>query len=116
MLGVCMEPAVNGLDYLEWQVESDSTLGKFYNVRLWLRDWRGFKANSLSCDCPRWVYQRKPLSEKSCKHTDRIAEQRLLGSSVVADVHGSEVMFNEQAIESQGMSRVEALKRELNSP
>jgi len=110
-----LEPAVNGLDYIEWRLESESTPGKFYNVRLWLRDWRGFKADSLSCDCPRWVYQRRPLSEKSCKHTERIANQRLRESQMVAEIRGSEVTFNETIIAGKGISRVEALKRELES-
>jgi len=107
-----LEQAVNGLDYIEWLEESDSTPGKFYHVRLWLRNWRGFKADSLSCDCPRWVYQKKPLSEKSCKHTQRVAESRL-ATPIVAHVQGSEVTFNEDLVVNKGMSRVEALKREL---
>jgi len=106
---------VNGLDYLEWAVASESTSGKFYHVRLWLRDWRGIVANTLSCDCPRWIYQKKPLNEKSCKHTERVARERLRQTPMVAQVQGCEVTFNEELLESKGMSRVEALKRELES-
>lgn len=72
-------------------------------------------ANTLSCDCPRWIYQRKPLNEKSCKHTERIAEERLRQTPMVADVEGSEVRFDENLIASKGISRLEALKRELES-
>jgi len=110
-----MESAVDGLDYIAWPVASESTPGKFYEVRLWLRDWRGFKADSLSCDCPRWIYQKRPLNEKHCKHTDRIAEQRLRQTPMVAHIEGSEVRFDEELIASKGISRLEALKRELES-
>jgi len=109
-----LESAVDGIDYLEWREPSDSTPDKFYHVRLWLRDWRGFKANSLSCDCPRWIYQKKPLNEKSCKHTQRIANQRLVRSQIIDKITGSEVTFNEELIATKG-NRIEALKRELES-
>ena len=107
-----MESAVQGVDYLEKTVPSESTPGKFYHIRLWLRDWRGFKANSLSCDCPRWIYQKQPLNVKSCKHTLQYG-LRLREHPIVRNVEGSEVTFDEEAVASKGISRLEALIREL---
>jgi len=89
--------SINGLDYREWTEPSESRPGVEYHVRLWLRDFRGFKKDSLSCDCPAWVYARKPLSEKSCKHTRKV-EERLQNNEVVREVHGSEVVFNEEVV------------------
>jgi len=110
-----LEAAVKGLDYLEWPVPSRSRPGVSHHVRFWLRDWRGFKANTLSCDCERWIYQKLPLNEKHCHHTDEIAERRLRQTPMVADVEGSEVTFDENLIASKGISRLEALKRELET-
>ena len=109
-----MELAVNGLDYTEWAVPSKSRPKMSHHVRLWLRNWRGFKANSLSCDCEHWIYQKRPLNEKHCRHTDEIAE-RLRSNRMVADIEGSEVRFDEERVPSKGMSRLEALLRELKS-
>jgi len=113
--------SINGLDYREWVEPSDSRPGVEYHVRLWLRDFRGFQANSLSCDCPSWIYQKKSLSEKSCKHTRRV-EARLRNNEVIREIRGSEVTFNEETItrkikeskmEDDLTARVKALHRAL---
>lgn len=105
--------------FREWEIPSFSDPNKVYTVKLWLEDFKGFRQGTLSCECPAWIFQRKPLAEKSCKHTRRV-EEMLRGRTVVESVRGSEVMFNERRLrevaEVHGISRVEALKRELETP
>lgn len=102
--------------YLEFPVPSDSRPGLSHKVKLWQEDWRGFKRDSLSCDCEHWIYQRKPLTEKSCKHTRRIA-MRLEQTRAVERIVGSEVTFNEQVLKGvqkrNGVDRWAAVAKEL---
>jgi len=78
--------------YIERIVPSDSRAGVYYRVRLWLKDWRGFKKGTISCSCPAWIFQRKPITEKSCKHTRRIGEV-LKREAIAERVNGSKVKF-----------------------
>lgn len=113
-----MATAQYGVDFIEWAEESSSRPGKLHHVKLWLKDWRGFKKDSLSCSCESWIYQRKSLDQKSCKHTRHVADTVLKGSSVIYNVQGSQVNFAENIIEKkmviQGVSRLEAVVRELS--
>ena len=92
-----MERAIEGLDYRGWTEPSDSRPDLNHYVRLWLRDYRGFKAGTMSCDCEAWKYSKKPLSEKECRHTIRRAN-RLRPNEVITLIQGSEVTFNEEAV------------------
>lgn len=114
--------AIQGIDYMKFMEPSDSGRDD-HEVRLWLREWRGFKPDSLSCDCRKWRFQNKgiPIYERRCHHTDRVAE-RLRRTSVIERVWGSEVTF--KPVEPQIVaipvdatcivkSRVEVLMEEL---
>lgn len=56
----------------EFEIPSESRPNVFYTVKLWMESWQGFQKGMLSCSCPAWLYQRKEVVDRSCKHTKRV--------------------------------------------
>jgi len=85
-----------------WTVESESTPGKFYEVKLFLGDYHGFREGSMTCDCMSWRFQRRPVSERSCKHilwVQRKLQERDEGR-IIREMRGSEISFNIPEVEN----------------
>lgn len=84
---------VQGMQVKTYAVESTSVQGKFWEVTLWMEGWRGFTTGLLTCKCPKWLYQGKPLNERSCHHTEKIAKQLAGHKDLVERVTKSEIFL-----------------------
>jgi hypothetical protein len=104
---------------MEWPVESKTPgrEGTIYHVRLWLKPWRAFEKDSLSCDCKSWIFKKGPVSEKYCKHTEEIARVLARTSSVrnVSEFQGHKTSAVQFMPLPEGISRIDALKKELEA-
>lgn len=65
-----------------WQFRSLSNSNKKYTVTLWYQRERlkngkllPFEPGYLTCNCPAWVFQKKPLRERTCKHTKEVEKE-----------------------------------------
>ncbi len=84
---------IHGIQARTYAVESSSEPGKFWEVTLWMEGWRGFTTGLLTCKCPKWLYQAKPLNKRSCHHTDQIAKQLAGHKDLVERIEKSEVFL-----------------------
>jgi len=84
----------------EWEVESESTPGKFYVVTMWLQEKGQMKAGSFSCTCPAWRFQRRAVSDRVCKHVKGVLEEVRYHDTghAIREIEGSEVEFEEEAV------------------
>lgn len=60
-----------------WKFRSKSNPKKSYTVVLWTQElddkhYRQFKEGMLTCDCPAFRFQKKPMAERECKHTKEV--------------------------------------------
>ncbi len=84
---------VQGIAVKVFPVESESTPGKHWEVTLWMEGWRGFTTGLLTCNCPAWLYQAKPLNHRSCKHTQAIGHNLATHKDLVERVDKSEIFI-----------------------
>jgi len=90
----------------EWDVPSESRPGVSYMVTLHLEDRGAFKTGSFSCSCPAWRFQRRPVSDRVCKHIKsvQVEVEALDIHHAIREVKGSEVEFRHEASENGRLS------------
>jgi len=83
-----------------WTIESFSRPGATYEVVLHLVNRGSFKAGSFSCSCAAWRFQRRPVSERTCKHIQEVqAHVRSWDTfHAIKEIKGSEMEFKEEAV------------------
>jgi len=84
-----------------WTVESFSRPGVTYEVVLHLDAKGSFKAGAFSCSCPAWRYQRRPVSERTCKHVQEVqahVKAQDEAFHAIKEIRGSEIEFQEEAV------------------
>jgi len=84
-----------------WIVESESTPGENYEVKLFLEPYLSFKAGSFTCSCPAWRFQRRPVSDRTCKHIRWVQDEIEAHDQkfhAIEEVKGSAITFQEEAV------------------
>jgi hypothetical protein len=80
----------------KWSVESESRPGVFYDVELHVEDRGALKAGAFTCSCMAWRFQKKPVSERICKHVIWVQGQMRDRDEfhVIKEIRGSEIDFS----------------------